>query len=689
MGVPGLYGWIKKNYRYIIKQKYNPQNVSTLIIDMNTLFHGAAQYSLGYGDWAEFKKLEYEKKQAVEIHNIIIKQVKIKILELYDRYQPSDALIMAIDGCTSYAKLNQQRERRLGVKEGDKGFKNWSGLEITVGTSFMDKLQLEIVELIDEGRIKAKNIIVSPFQSKGEGEHKAFDIFYKLRDMQTIGNGDILFYGMDADIIVLSIAKRLTNIIGVRTKVEKKEKGDADVLEEKIEYLYLSELYEGMIKDYSFNRDLFAEDFTAILCLLGNDFIPRMLEFSDFQPSLNMLLKAYKRNKLQLVFNYGDKSMVSIPSLIYLLADIDENNEYLEIKGSEFIGKELDKLKRENKAERSYKTILQDIGSYEDEEERSEKFIKNWNEKMTYLTNIKLSLKSPLIERESIRKSIQKLINNFDMDLAIKEVLINWFNMINWICTLYINGMKYINPEYYYRFHLPPLIKTILDYVPDYDGDVRFDNLEQVNGDLVGNAEFAYKRQFWLNPAVQLKLALPLTASVPSDLNSLVETENVRYLYPQQGKYKENPDIIPMYGKLQSILPMPMPEGIVESAKRLRINVSRYAITKLDTTRYESKKIESISRKPRERFEKKVRKAPRVIQRTREEAPKRRVEEKPRKEETMRRTEQLRREDTRKEEKRKVIESLEEEEERPKMVLKGRRPVAIVEEEEEEEEEFD
>ena len=628
MGVPGLYGWIKKNYRTIIKNKYTSRNTSTLIIDMNTLIHNAAQYALGYGEWAEFKKLEYEKKQAVEIHSIIVKQIKQKIVELYEIYKPSDALIMAIDGCTSYAKLNQQRERRLGKKEGEEGFKNWSGLRITVGTEFMDKLQLELVDLVDEGLIKAKNIVISPFQSKGEGEHKAFDIFYKLRDIQAIGNGNILFYGMDADIILLCIAKRTTNIIGVRSKVEKLDRDGIEILQEKIEYLHINELYEGLLKDYSFNREVFAEDFTAIMCLLGNDFVPRMVEFSDFQSSLTKLLKTYKKASTQLVFNYGNKSVLSVSALTYLLSIVNDDIEYLELRGSEYLGEKLNELIVNNKAERSYKTILQTIESenkYKTDEDKSRKFVKMWHEKMTYLTSIKNSIKSPLIERESTRKSIQKLIDNFDMKLAIKELINNWFTIMNWICTLYINGMKYVNPECYYRFHLPPLIKSVLEYVGEYEEEIGFDNLEKVNMELIkydGSMKnvVEYNNQFWLNPAIQLRLALPLNATVASDLSGLLGSENVRYLYPQQGKYKENPDIVSMYGKLQSILPMPMPEGIIESAKNLRINVSRYAIANIDTTRYESKQIETVKRTDKSESSRRgtvsmrtTRRAPRIV----------------------------------------------------------------------------
>ena len=95
---------------------------------------------------------------------------------------------LAFDGLVPYAKIVQQRYRRMCIKEQGVFDRN----QISPDTPYMRELETEIKK-----RFPA--IVMSPTQEPGEGEHKIF------RFMRTVNPQSVCIYGLDADLILLSL----------------------------------------------------------------------------------------------------------------------------------------------------------------------------------------------------------------------------------------------------------------------------------------------------------------------------------------------------------------------------------------------------------------------------------------------------------------------------------------------------
>jgi 5'-3' exonuclease len=102
-------------------------------------------------------------------------------------------VLIAFDGLVPYAKIVQQRYRRMKNPEPSLFDKN----QISPGTEFMKELE-------DTLRFCFPECILSGTDEPGEGEHK---IFTWLRKMQPEDRKDILIYGMDADLVLISVAQ--------------------------------------------------------------------------------------------------------------------------------------------------------------------------------------------------------------------------------------------------------------------------------------------------------------------------------------------------------------------------------------------------------------------------------------------------------------------------------------------------
>jgi 5'-3' exonuclease len=102
-------------------------------------------------------------------------------------------VLIAFDGLVPYAKIVQQRYRRMRHPEPALFDKN----QISPGTPFM-------IELEDTLRFCFPDCILSGTDERGEGEHK---IFTWLRSLPEDQRRDILIYGMDADLVLISVAQ--------------------------------------------------------------------------------------------------------------------------------------------------------------------------------------------------------------------------------------------------------------------------------------------------------------------------------------------------------------------------------------------------------------------------------------------------------------------------------------------------
>jgi 5'-3' exonuclease len=311
MGVPGFFAWIHKNYKKknMITNVNKDLEVANLFIDTNCLIHPQC-----FAILAANKEL----KNIDRLENKMINQVIIYLNEIIETVDPSKLIYIAIDGVAPMAKMFHQRGRRfksvrdsevknsIRKKCGMEEEKLWSNACITPGTLFMEKLSKAIINYINFTKaerikkgLKADRVIMySSSNTPGEGEHKVLQYIRQTPDLE----GNSVVYGLDADLLFLSLASQRNNIYLIRESQElgKEVNGGAGagggVVNSKFKYVSIDILRECIIQEIIYrvadegdeamekkiisNGNNFVNDFIFSCFLLGNDFVPNIVSLS-------------------------------------------------------------------------------------------------------------------------------------------------------------------------------------------------------------------------------------------------------------------------------------------------------------------------------------------------------------------------------------------------------------------------
>ena len=193
MGIPVYFKTLISDYGDNILHKYKYDDINHLFFDLNCLIHPCAR---GLSD---------EKEIIDKILNEIDKLI------LYTGVK--DTIYLAIDGIAPKMKMRQQRMRRHKSALERKYNKepSWNTNAISPGTKFMKSLNDSLKKHIH----KYNNIILDDSDKRGEGEHKI--LHYILNNNL---KGKICIYGLDADLIQLSLVSHKPNIVLLRETTE-------------------------------------------------------------------------------------------------------------------------------------------------------------------------------------------------------------------------------------------------------------------------------------------------------------------------------------------------------------------------------------------------------------------------------------------------------------------------------------
>jgi 5'-3' exonuclease len=252
MGIPVYFKTIVQEYESTILKKDKLQ-CNSLFLDLNCAIHPCCS-----GETSE---------------EIMIQKIISKINELVDYTNVSDLLYIAIDGIPPKGKMKQQRMRRhKSILEN----KSWDTNAITPGTYFMEKLNHKLKDYKNDS---VKKIIISDSDERGEGEHK---ILQYIKHNTNLGNNVI--YGLDADLIMLSMVSGKDNIYLLRERTEYNiEDTDNDYI-----YLIIDELKKKINKICNIN------DYIFLCFLLGNDFINHLPSLCLRYGGYDILLDTYQ-----------------------------------------------------------------------------------------------------------------------------------------------------------------------------------------------------------------------------------------------------------------------------------------------------------------------------------------------------------------------------------------------------------
>ena len=214
--------------------------------------------------------------------------------------QPTKGVYVSCDGVVCAAKRKQQRLRRFkgpwlaaeeaavrrqaGAKDDDASGLKWNQNALTPGSAFMEKLG---TALTDAGRGIAKQtrleVIVSTTAEPGEGEHKL------LAHMRSVKPRSCTIYGLDADLILLSMLLRVDTGADVRLMREAQEfEGKGGGAEGEWRSLDVTELANVTLG----GQGVRVRDYVAAMTLLGNDFLPRSLTHTVRDEGIPFLIKS-------------------------------------------------------------------------------------------------------------------------------------------------------------------------------------------------------------------------------------------------------------------------------------------------------------------------------------------------------------------------------------------------------------
>lgn len=347
MGLPGIFSWCTKNFK---QDKFVGRSINSSVdyfyLDTNCLIHPQC-----------YKILEL--CTDVKILSVLEKKMFARIVNyieyLIGLVQPKEMVYIGIDGVAPMAKMNQQRKRRFRTID-DNEIKNeiktrhkkeinkiWDNTTITPGTEFMEKLHKHLLNYFKKKKdLKYKlKYIYSSYHTPGEGEHKILRHIKK----NITNESTAVIYGLDADLIFLSLASQKSNIYLLReASIFRNQPGFDmkdynydpinDVAEEQnfvsidnLKCCFVDQIvklieYKTRNKIVLNNNDKisFSNDFIFICYLLGNDFLPHF-------PSIDI-----KKGGLDIIFDvYVDIYLLLKINIIKLQPEISINMDFLEL----------------------------------------------------------------------------------------------------------------------------------------------------------------------------------------------------------------------------------------------------------------------------------------------------------------------------------------------------------------------
>jgi 5'-3' exonuclease len=269
MGIPSYYKKLLDVLPGLVTA--SQKDVDWLFMDFNCLIYHCLPHALPYDKTNQSWEAQFL-ECVVTYCKKVVKQVA-----------PKKGVYIAIDGVVPMAKMKQQRLRRFKsawLAKQESTTEKWDTNAITPGTAFMGQLKKRLEQMMAES---PKQITLSASDEPGEGEHK---IIAAWRTGQYVGNYAI--YGLDADLIVLSLLGRETCSLSNQMWLFREEMV-AGVMardaqnEEQFEWFSLCLLREWLIQQGTDNANTgkngreWLLTYCFAMSILGNDFLPGSL----------------------------------------------------------------------------------------------------------------------------------------------------------------------------------------------------------------------------------------------------------------------------------------------------------------------------------------------------------------------------------------------------------------------------
>lgn len=470
MGIPSYFNHIIKHHKKIFKKINDFKKIHNLYLDSNSIIYDCMR---------NIDKTNI--LQNDDFEEQLMMSICLKIVDYINMVNPV-VILIAFDGVAPVAKLEQQRQRRYKsqyiknmenkIKEIDSSGFQWDQTAITPGTQFMKKLDTYVKRYFDTPeKFKCRHIIVSGPNEHGEGEHKIFE--YIRSNPNYHKNKETLVYGLDADLIMLSL-----NHLHISKHIHLfREKPDFDTdlnkiyNENEICIVLIHELshsiIDEMINDTKLLNDTIHKnkifDYILISFLLGNDFLPHFPALNIRTNGITTILETYKN-----VFSNNDS--------IY-------NNEKISWKKFGMLIRELSKNEHTN-IKNEYTIFNKQVNQRPRKKDKIEKKLEKFNNIPCYNRDIE-NMIDPFEKGWELRYYTY-LFNMNNKNEYLKDICINYLEGIEWTMKYYTTGC--VNYRWKYKYHYPPLLVDLVRFIPHFDTDLVEKNMNIIDS----NTQLAY-----------------------------------------------------------------------------------------------------------------------------------------------------------------------------------------------------
>ena len=452
MGIPKFAYFITNRYPLIVKKIKEDTiipEIDNLYLDFNGIIHNVC-----HNYYCDASKITSTTNQIYAEICEVIKQIVHLI-------KPKKLLMISVDGVAPRAKMNQQRIRRfrkelnakkekeaqIGEKENEINKTNdednvlFDSNAISPGTKFMFNLTCYIKNYILEQKKVNEDwmnieVLLSGSDVPGEGEHKILEYIrnYKLSEKYNPYTKHCL-YGLDADLIMLSLLTHEMNFVILRednSKMRKKDKfEDKDIKKEKYsetkiyyefflisvlrEYLELEFNYLKKKIKFKYDFEKIIDDFIFLCFFIGNDFLPNLFSFNIENGALTHLFDFYKACIPELDGYLTDKGKINFKRVIYFFDFLSKQELHsidMMIRNNKN-DKKKERIKRTNDSKEQIKLLINIK-----KEEKKKKFIED------------IKSKAPEEQKKIKKDKIIQKINNakkkFDEIICGKEPKLNF-----------------------------------------------------------------------------------------------------------------------------------------------------------------------------------------------------------------------------------------------------------------------
>lgn len=312
-----------------------PQEVDVFLMDLNGIFHNSAQKIFQYGNYKPEPRLLPSSSKKPSFHRIqkkVFEDVCMTIDAMVKKVNPTETVVMCIDGPAPLSKQVQQRERRYKSAAESTGECIFDSNSITPGTIFMDQLSRSIDswlrnKMIQDPVWSRLKVIFSNEKSPGEGEHKCLDYVRKSGTPES----RYCIHGMDADLIMLALASGKDAFYVIREELY-----DPRFEFTVVDIYQLRKALECEMRWKSEKKECsdkaLIEDFILLCFLVGNDFLPHIPSIEIIENGIPLIMEFYQRTAEvhgHFVDWSGDRPLLNMPAVKSFFEAIASQEEKL------------------------------------------------------------------------------------------------------------------------------------------------------------------------------------------------------------------------------------------------------------------------------------------------------------------------------------------------------------------------